>query len=51
VVRASPYPISIGDFDGYLREDAAAAARLVAQMVEWSYGYFDDRSGSEKLTE
>ena len=25
--------------------------RLFGQMVEWSYGYFDDRSGSEKLTQ
>jgi hypothetical protein len=25
--------------------------RLFGQMFEWSYGYFDDRSGSEKLTE
>jgi hypothetical protein len=24
---------------------------LFGQMVEWSDGYFDDRSGSEKLTE
>jgi len=27
------------------------AIRLFGQMVEWSYGYFDDRSGSEKLTQ
>ena len=26
-------------------------SRLFGQMVEWSYGYFDDRSGSEKLTQ
>jgi len=25
--------------------------RLFGQMVEWSYGYFDDRSGSERLTQ
>ena len=25
--------------------------RLFGQMVEWSYGDFDDRSGSEKLTQ
>jgi hypothetical protein len=25
--------------------------RLFGQTVEWSYGYFDDRSGSEKLTQ
>ena len=25
--------------------------RLFGQMVEWSDGYFDDRSGSQKLTE
>ena len=25
--------------------------RLFGQMVEWSYGYFDDRSSSEKLTQ
>jgi len=25
--------------------------RLFGQMVEWSYGYYDDRSGSEKLTQ
>ena len=25
-------------------------SRLSGQMFEWSYGYFDDRSGSEKLT-
>jgi len=24
--------------------------RLFGQMVEWPYGSFDDRSGSEKLT-
>ena len=24
---------------------------LFGQMVEWSYGYFDDRSGSENLSE
>jgi hypothetical protein len=23
--------------------------RLVGQVLEWPYGYFDDRSGSEKL--
>jgi len=25
--------------------------RLFGQMVEWSDGYFDDRSGSEKLAQ
>jgi hypothetical protein len=25
--------------------------RLFGQTLEWSYGYFDDRSGSENLTE
>jgi hypothetical protein len=29
---------------------AARSIRLCGQMFEWSYGYFDDRSGSEKLT-
>jgi hypothetical protein len=24
---------------------------LFGQMVEWSYGYFDDRSGSDNLSE
>ena len=29
---------------------AEMSIRLVGQMFEWSYGYSDDRSGSEKLT-
>jgi hypothetical protein len=27
------------------------AIRLSGQVLEWAYGYFDDRSGSEKLTQ
>jgi len=30
---------------------AEMTIRLFGQMVEWSYGYLDDRSGSEKLTQ
>ena len=26
-------------------------SRLSGQMFEWTYGYYDDRSGSEKLTQ
>ena len=25
--------------------------RLFGQMFEWAHGYFDDRSGNEKLTQ
>jgi hypothetical protein len=34
---------------GRLAGSAETPMRLFGQMVEWSYGYFDDRSGSEKL--
>jgi len=27
------------------------SVHYAGQMLEWSYGYFDDRSGSEKLTQ
>ena len=30
---------------------AEMLVRLFGQVVEWSCGYFDDRSGSEKLTQ
>jgi len=30
---------------------AETRIRLFGQMFEWPYGYFDDRSGSEKLTQ
>jgi len=30
---------------------AEISMRLFGQMFEWSYGDFDDRSGSEKLTQ
>jgi len=36
---------------GRLAGSAKAPICLFGQMVEWSYGYFDDRSGSEKLTQ
>jgi hypothetical protein len=35
---------------GRLAGSAETTICLFGQMVEWSYGYFDDRSGSEKLT-
>jgi hypothetical protein len=34
-----------------LAGSGARSIRLVGQTLEWSYRYFDDRSGSEKLTE
>ena len=36
---------------GCLAGFAETRIRLFGQMFEWSYGYFDDRSGSEKLTQ
>jgi len=36
---------------GGLAGSAETRIRLSGQMFEWSYGYFDDRSGSEKLTQ
>jgi hypothetical protein len=37
--------------DGRLASSAETPICLFGQMVEWSYGYFDDRSVSEKLEE
>jgi len=43
---------SVGnDREGSLTGFAESEFCLVGQMVEWSYGYFDDRSGSENLAE
>jgi len=36
---------------GRLDGSAETRIRLSGQMFEWAYGYFDDRSGSEKLTQ
>jgi hypothetical protein len=36
---------------GRLISSAETRICLFGQMVEWSYGHFDDRSGSEKLSE
>jgi hypothetical protein len=36
---------------GRLAGSAETPICLFGQFVEWSYGYLDDRSGSEKLTE
>jgi len=31
--------------------DSVHSVTLSGQMLEWSHGYFDDRSGSKKLTQ
>jgi hypothetical protein len=36
---------------GRLDGSAESRIRLFGQMFEWAHGHFDDRSGSEKLTE
>jgi hypothetical protein len=36
---------------GRLDGSAETRIRLFGQMFEWAYGYFEDRSGNEKVTQ